>query len=770
MADLNNTTPLSLPYYQYVRLGGSALFNAKIYVGIAETDPTNTDNQIDVLAIGAGGATTVLDQPIRTNTEGYAVDDIGNIVYPVVSDDYSITVNDQNDVTIYEESTVFINPSESLVTTINTLPVTVTKGQTVINIPDKPNSINLFIPLAQEPNFDFTYNKVTGDAVVDVPFTGNEQVWVQYGAIVAVTATKPSGVLSFGNVSQYVADVNNTAGDKVFTYFYNAEVLCEWVTVAAGTGAGDMSDGTLNLTGTGLQGKLVINETMTPKHFGAFGGGTLDDTTAVNNCCDNSKNTIIDVDYGVTETVINNSINCVNGASLRYIGETTDPIARVVTLNSDFVNIEIDAGSKEAIGVILPDTETLIVKGQSITVKNIIQQQSGSQGQAVGVFNPGCRFLCEDMYFQNLLYETEVGYAGGGTQGFVTSFTGVSDVNNIHADESLSIVLADQNGSVTFGNLHSYKCFAQPIYNLDGQIKGGTVYADECFEEVIVNQGWTDIDEVVATGRTFAILRLRASCYTSIGRINGGPSRSFSNTNRAEGAPKSITPEVLSQNIPRGILSHRTNNAGFINGPVYIGNVTGDFSGALFTTGFGTGETESLVVGDVDVNLYYDADDASLSTTNWFNLIGVQETNFTNCNIKIIEFRDNGALTFSDQWYDASNPAVKPGYCGKMDVYVFGSDETTYSTSQFQGQRPSENMRFEPQNHVWNLNFGSPRLGANLGARGNTIIGMAPVQGYWIKGDRFLNEDWGDGGGTTTEFGYKCTVTGEPGTWVTITI
>ena len=89
MADLNNTTPLSLPYYQYVRLGGSALFNAKIYVGIAETDPTNTDNQIDVLAIGAGGATTVLDQPIRTNTEGYAVDDIGNIVYPVVSDDYS---------------------------------------------------------------------------------------------------------------------------------------------------------------------------------------------------------------------------------------------------------------------------------------------------------------------------------------------------------------------------------------------------------------------------------------------------------------------------------------------------------------------------------------------------------------------------------------------------------------------------------------------------------------------------------------------------------
>ena len=166
--------------------------------------------------------------------------------------------------------------------------------------------------------------------------------------------------------------------------------------------------------------------------------------------------------------------------------------------------------------------------------------------------------------------------------------------------------------------------------------------------------------------------------------------------------------------------------------------------------------------------MYYDADDGSLSTTNWFNLIGVQEANFNDINIKLIEFRDNGGLTFQDQWYDVSNPAVKPGYCHKMDVYVFDSTETTYSTSQYQGQRPSENMRFEPQNHTWNLTFGSPRLSPNLGSRGSAIVGGPPTQGYWVKGDMFFNEDW-DGAGTTT-FGWKCTVAGDPGTWATITI
>jgi len=217
MADLNNTTPLSLPYYQYVKFDGQSLFNAKIYVGMAETDPTNVANKIDVLAVQAGGTTVILAQPIRTNSAGYAVDDIGNVVYPVVSDDYSIQVDDQNDVLLYEESTVFVNPSESLVTTIITLPVTVTNGQTVINVPDLPNSINLFIPLAQEPDVDFTYNKVTGNITVNVAFTGNEQVWVQYGAIVSITGNIVDGVNSYVNVAAAIADSNLLEGDVFVT-------------------------------------------------------------------------------------------------------------------------------------------------------------------------------------------------------------------------------------------------------------------------------------------------------------------------------------------------------------------------------------------------------------------------------------------------------------------------------------------------------------------------------------------------------------------------
>lgn len=107
MAGLNNLTLLKLPYYQYVKSNnGDALFNAKVYVGSPNADPTNPANQIDVSAVQSGGSLTVLTQPIRTNAAGLLVDSVGNIVYPVTSPEYAITVRDQNDALVYEESCV----------------------------------------------------------------------------------------------------------------------------------------------------------------------------------------------------------------------------------------------------------------------------------------------------------------------------------------------------------------------------------------------------------------------------------------------------------------------------------------------------------------------------------------------------------------------------------------------------------------------------------------------------------------------------------------
>lgn len=100
---------VSLPYYQFVKLGGNALFNAKVYVGKANTDPTNPANQIDILAVQAGGTTIVITQPARTNGQGHIVDDVGNVAFTVVESAYSIQVDDQNDNLLYEESCIDSN-------------------------------------------------------------------------------------------------------------------------------------------------------------------------------------------------------------------------------------------------------------------------------------------------------------------------------------------------------------------------------------------------------------------------------------------------------------------------------------------------------------------------------------------------------------------------------------------------------------------------------------------------------------------------------------
>lgn len=106
MALPDKATTLALPYFRYSNLDGSPAFNVKAYIGVANTDPTIIANQIDVSAVGVGQALTVLTQPIRSNAAGYLVDDIGNIAYPIIVEDYSIRVDTSADVLLYEESFV----------------------------------------------------------------------------------------------------------------------------------------------------------------------------------------------------------------------------------------------------------------------------------------------------------------------------------------------------------------------------------------------------------------------------------------------------------------------------------------------------------------------------------------------------------------------------------------------------------------------------------------------------------------------------------------
>lgn len=91
---------------------------------------------------------------------------------------------------------------------VNYYPFTITAGQTSLTVPDAPNGLILVKDGdTQEQGEvggdvkDFTYNRGTGVILLTTALTGNEQVFVIYGAIVAATEGGGSDILSKGYVT-----------------------------------------------------------------------------------------------------------------------------------------------------------------------------------------------------------------------------------------------------------------------------------------------------------------------------------------------------------------------------------------------------------------------------------------------------------------------------------------------------------------------------------------------------------------------------------------
>lgn len=91
------------PFNQWVdpTIGGRVIYNANIYVGQPDTDPTIPENRLQVYYIDENQQRINLAQPITTNTGGFTIISKDNpkiIQIEVDEDNYSITVKDRNQV------------------------------------------------------------------------------------------------------------------------------------------------------------------------------------------------------------------------------------------------------------------------------------------------------------------------------------------------------------------------------------------------------------------------------------------------------------------------------------------------------------------------------------------------------------------------------------------------------------------------------------------------------------------------------------------------
>ena len=102
---MSNIVALPNEYFPFFDKSGP-IWNAKIYIGQPDTDPTIPANQLTVTARQESGDTVGIPQPVRTSSGGVPTYN-GSPAQILVDGNYSIAVHDKNDKQIYYYSNFF---------------------------------------------------------------------------------------------------------------------------------------------------------------------------------------------------------------------------------------------------------------------------------------------------------------------------------------------------------------------------------------------------------------------------------------------------------------------------------------------------------------------------------------------------------------------------------------------------------------------------------------------------------------------------------------
>ena len=265
---------------------GRPVFNGKIYIGVADLDPTVPANQLQVTAKQENGDLVDIPQPILTNAGGNPTYN-GSPVTLIINGDYSIAVHNKNDAQVsYQASaltgftgyntTVFPRQYGDGVTTVFPTPVS---GQPNIS------ADNFTVHLSgvyQLPGVDFIINQSNGS-----------MQFIQSG-LPDAPALNTNIDMSFSQILNF--KIENPNDDTLIT--------------ATGT-----------ITPRSLGDRFA--DTVTLNDFGAIGDGVTDDTAAIQ-AAFNSGNQDIEItgNYLCTQLTLpaNTTITIKANSSIRYTG------------------------------------------------------------------------------------------------------------------------------------------------------------------------------------------------------------------------------------------------------------------------------------------------------------------------------------------------------------------------------------------------------------------------------------------------------------------
>lgn len=235
---------VTLPFEQFLDpVNGSPLFDAKIYIGQVDTDPTVPANQLQVFYVQEDGSKVNIPQPVRTNTAGFTINNQGDVIQIRVDSNYSMRV--------------FEGFTDAEVTQYN--------------IPDNSESATASVGYVTE-NFTGKASSIK-DLINFTPFDDGDIVYVaSYHDGWAATNKLPEGGGAFvWNSSRLKSEHNGvTVIDPL------APFPALWGDTGQQAAWFDSSN-----SGSGCWILLIVNNTITASQSGSVGGFTEYDNTPI---------------------------------------------------------------------------------------------------------------------------------------------------------------------------------------------------------------------------------------------------------------------------------------------------------------------------------------------------------------------------------------------------------------------------------------------------------------------------------------------------------
>tara|TARA_Y100000310_G_scaffold342527_1_gene446153 strand:- start:2288 stop:4330 length:2043 start_codon:yes stop_codon:yes gene_type:complete len=548
----------------------------------------------------------------------------------------------------------------------------------------------------------------------------------------------------FPTVQNMIDDTSLTAGSRLITFAYNAPVICHWEVVAAQTGAGDLSDATLDLTGSGLQARLQLENRMTPKHFGAAGDGVTVDTTPVQNSCNNAPTTVFDATYAIESVTCPNSFETRAGGSLKYVGAAG---GRMFTFTGkqggDFVG---DGNSTDVNLFYVPATVTHKQTINSISGHDVTSSLGANNTQTVATLF-GAHTTIDTIIGWDC---TNTGNTNGSFPQTVATGQGVTIIGNMQLENCRSGLVCTGllgGGAETHVAKTNMKNMADNGFYVfrDHFIDVGEHVYQGNEEPCVLVECKANIQRIVAIGYTYTVVGLQSAEEVSIGEIVGMP-------------PVGTADTDLDGNLPRGAIIHRSGNVS--TGRVSVGRISGQFAESLVRTGFGSGTTRSLSIGQIDARIPWvtTTRNANWNIQNFLHFGGVKQTKIHGGTLEIIDVHNelSGQL-FEAQWGNPDEESLIKDF----NVYILDSSgNPTTDTARFFGNEQQSNLRIEGGR--WRTSGGVTKLdSASMGPPDSSYDSTLPATGYWFEGQTLKNKAWNGTSVITKEI--VCTQSGDFG-------